>query len=65
MDGDSQDRKLTPFAAAVYAFLRSHIDDIDIKHMSGADFATLLDLKKTVDEAVARGKEKWRSGGMS
>lgn len=65
MAWDSHNSEPTPFAIAVYGFLRANIDNIDINSVSGADFSTLLDLKKAVDDVVAQGMEKWRSGGMS
>lgn len=65
MEPDTQDRPLSPFVTAVNAFLRTHIDKIDVETISGSDFSTLLDLSKSVDAVVARGMEKWRGGKMS
>lgn len=65
MARDSHDSEPTPFAIAVHGFLRANIDNIDVNSVSGADFSTLLDLKKAVDEVVAQGMKKGRSVGMS
>jgi len=62
---EDSDRELTPFTAALYAFLRANIDNIDLDRISGSDFSTLLDLKKAVDAVVANGIDRFRSGRMS
>lgn len=56
--------ELSTFAKTVYTFLQGTIDTIDMEAISGSDFSTLLDLKKTVDQIVAQGIERWRTGKM-
>ena len=60
-----QDQKLSEFTSALYQFLRERIDTIDLATMKGADFSTLLDLKRSVDDVIDRGFERWHSGKMN
>ena len=64
MTGEDRDRELSSFTVAVYHFLRKHIDTLDVDKITGADFSTLIDLKRDIDKVVAQGIERWRSGEM-
>ena len=65
MKQENQNHGISQFTAAVYAFLRENIDSLDIEEISGSDFSSLLDLKKAIDMAVAKGMDKYRSGSMT
>ena len=65
METNGQTHALSPFTVAVYDFLRTHIDTIDMERMASSDFSTLLDLKKSVDATVEKGLNKWRGGETS
>lgn len=59
MGSESQGDEISPFAKAIYAFLRETIDSVDIKAISNSEFATLLDLKKNVDALVEQRIDRW------
>jgi hypothetical protein len=65
METNGQKHGLSPFALAVYDFLRVHIDNIDAEKLTGSDFSTLLDLKKSIDATVEKGLDKWSAHEMS
>jgi hypothetical protein len=65
MKQESQYQHLTQFTAAVYAFLREHIDRIDIEEISDSDFSSLFDLKRTIDAVVTKGMNRYQRGNMT